>query len=62
MERPVTDHLVAYLELADSICMASEAVMAKASEHPVGEPNTRNDVLAALALKIDGTFRALVES
>ena len=57
----MTDHLAAYLDLADSICVASENVMAKASEHPVAEPNTRSDVLSALALKIDGTFRALVE-
>jgi hypothetical protein len=57
----VTDHLVTYLDLADRICLASADVMAKASEHPVAEPNTRSGVLAALALKIDGAFRALVE-
>ncbi len=57
----MTDRLPAYLELADRMCLASEDVMAKASERPVGAPNTRNDMLGALALKIDGTFRALVE-
>jgi hypothetical protein len=57
----VTDHLVAYLELADRVLLASDDIMAKTSEHPLGEPDTRADVLAALALKIDGAFRALVE-
>jgi len=61
VERAVTDRLVAYLELADRVCLVSEDIMAKTSEHPVGEPDTRADVLAALALKIDGAFRALVE-
>src|SRR6266508_5402197 len=50
VERAVTDRLVAYLELADRVCLVSEDIMAKTSEHPVGEPDTRADVLAALGL------------
>lgn len=55
------DRRALHLELADRVCRAAEGLIASASNQHARQPDTRSDVLSALALKMDGAFRALVE-